>query len=217
MEPETAKTLVVAITAVGSVAWMTSLVMLLRAGRERREAVELAAERFEVEGDFAPGAIVGEAEIQGQPEDLSAKLAGLLARDGMGPFGPVKIVSQDRKEVAFEPAGSAMMGFRSGRLRLKSVGKKTRVSYAIEVARPWYLRIAWVFQAIGLVALVAAPTLALSLAIPSPNPNVRAQAVQIVQMVHFLWPPFLFAYLSRLPGRMIRGRMDSLVHNLPYT
>ncbi len=36
-------------------------------------------------------------------------------------------------------------------------------------------------------------------------------------MVHFLWPPFLFAHLSRQPGRMFRARMEALVHNLPYS
>ena len=37
------------------------------------------------------------------------------------------------------------------------------------------------------------------------------------RMVHFLWPPFLFAFLSRQPARVLRAQMDSLVHNLPYT
>jgi hypothetical protein len=45
---------------------------------------------------------------------------------------------------------------------------------------------------------------------------VRVQAIQTLQMVHFLWPPFLFAYLARQPARVLRGQLDALVNNLPY-
>jgi hypothetical protein len=56
-----------------------------------------------------------------------------------------------------------------------------------------------------------------SYVIPNPNPSVRGQAFQVVQVVHFLWPPFLFAALSRQPVRWISARVDALVTNLPYS
>ncbi len=49
-----------------------------------------------------------------------------------------------------------------------------------------------------------------------PIPTCASQAVQTVQLVHFLWPPFLFASRSRQLARMIRAQMEALVNNLPY-
>ncbi len=52
--------------------------------------------------------------------------------------------------------------------------------------------------------------------LPSPNPGVRNQAVQMVQVVHFLWPPFLFAALSGQASRFLWARIKALVHNMLY-
>ena len=78
------------------------------------------------------------------------------------------------------------------------------------------LAIGWMFQAFGLVVLVVGVWLEFTYILPSVNANVRGQAVQLFQVCHLLWPPFLFANLSRTQGRMIRARMEALIHNLPY-
>jgi hypothetical protein len=217
MDEESAKFMVIAITAVGALAWLAGLTVVLRASRERQQSALRAAERFSVEGEFAPGTIIGETEVEGHPEELSSKLASQLARESVGPFGPVKIVARDSREVAFEPAGAPINGFRGGRIQLTKAGPRTKVEYALETSSNGLLIGAWIALALGLAALIVAPWLAFTYALPSPNPNVRAQAFQVFQMVHFLWPPFLFAFLSRQPGRMFRARMDALVHNLPYS
>jgi len=36
------------------------------------------------------------------------------------------------------------------------------------------------------------------------------------QVIHFLWPPFLFGGLYRRVQTHVRNTFDSLVHNLPY-
>jgi hypothetical protein len=215
---------VIAIATIGAVAWLAGLATMHRATQERRMRAQEAAERFDVEDQAAEGTIVGEAEVKGHPEELSAKLASLLAREGMGPLGPVKIVACDAREVAFEAAGSNLSaagygpaGFRRGRFRLASSGARTRVEYAIETSTGRVLiALGWLFVALGLVALVAGCWLEFSYVLPNPNPGVRTQAVQMVQTVHFLWPPFLFAYLSRQPARFLRTRIEALVNNLPY-
>jgi hypothetical protein len=217
MDPETGQVVVIAITAIGAVAWLAGLAAMLRAGREWRESSLPTTERFDLEGDRPPGTIVGEAEVEGHPEELSAKLTGLLAREGMGPLGPVKILSSDRDEVTFEPAGPSPLGFRGGRIRLTPKGSRTRIDYALRAGSRGLLIGGWVALALGLAALIAAPTLAFTVILTSPNPNVRGQCFQVVQMVHFLWPPFLFAHLSRQPARVFRGRIEGLIHNLPYT
>jgi hypothetical protein len=221
MSEEIARTVVIAITAVGVVVWLTSVAVLLRATRERQARALEAAERFEIDGEPAAGTIVGEADVEGQPEDLSEKLAVLLARDGMGPLGPVKVLARDRKQVAFESSGPAFgqAAFRRGWFRLTPTGaSRTRVQYAIEAPSGQVLLIiGWVVVAFGLLALLLGVWLEFTFVLPSANPAVRAQSFQMMQACHFLWPPFLFAYLSRQPARFIRGRLDALVHNLPYS
>ncbi len=219
MDLETAWSVLVAITAVGAVVWLAALTTLLRASRSQAATAVEASERFEIEGKAASGAIVGAAEVDGDPEELSTRLAGTLARETFGPFGPIKVVASDRHQVVFEPTGAPGIGFRRGRVRLTPAGSRTKVEYAIETTSRGsiLLGIGWLALGLGLAALIVAPWLAATYLLTSPNPAVRAQVVQVCQMAHFLWPPFLFAALSRQPSRMFRARMESLVHNLPYT
>lgn len=46
--------------------------------------------------------------------------------------------------------------------------------------------------------------------IPSKTPNVRAQAVQIVQMVHVLWPPFLVYGLYVKARNALQAQLDNV-------
>jgi hypothetical protein len=217
--------IVIGIAVVGVIAWLAGLSVMARAVRERRARAEQAATRFDVEEAAAGGTIVGEAEVDGRPEELSEKLARLLARDAVGPFGPVKIVGCDRNSLVFEAGGAspgsggyAPAGVYRGRFRFSPSGSKTRVEYAVEApSRPVLIAFGWLFIALGLIALVGGCWAMFTYVLPNPNPSVRGQAIQMVQIVHFLWPPFLFAALSRQPARWISAHVDALVNNLPYS
>ena len=41
--------------------------------------------------------------------------------------------------------------------------------------------------------------------------------MQMVQIVHFLWPPFALAGAERMQLRLVRRSIDAFVHNLPHT
>jgi hypothetical protein len=136
METDPGTWIVIAITAVGAVVWLAGLAVMARATRELRARAQDAAARFDIEERSAAGTLVGEGEVDGRPEDLSEKLAGLLARDGIPPFGPVKIIACNRGELVFEAAGlnpgTAAGSIRGGRFRFSPVGSRTRIEYAIE-------------------------------------------------------------------------------------
>ncbi len=219
MSDDTAKMIVIAITAVGALAWLSGLAMMLRATRERLGRIHEQEELFEVDSEPHAGAIIGGADVHGEPEMLSAKLAERLAVSGFGPIGPVKILARDRREVIFEPAGPSLGGsgfrFRRGIVRFAGSGTTTHVDYVVETSpRDISLIFGWITLCLGLIALVVVPWLQLTYVIP--DPRSRTQVVQTIQMIHFIWPPFLFAHLSRQPGRILRAQMDALVHNLPY-
>ncbi len=106
--------------------------------------------------------IVGESEVDGQPEELAAKLAGLLPRDAMGPLGAIKIMSCDRHEVVFMPSGQPSYGaggFRQGRIKLTPLSSsKTRVAYALEASSGKVMpRLGWLSLLLGLVAITVSP------------------------------------------------------------
>jgi hypothetical protein len=225
MDPETARIAVIGIASVGAIVWMAALAVMIRASRERQAQTQLAGDRFDIQGPSSGSMIVGEAEVQGRPEDLSAKLASLLARDGLGPIGPVKVLACSHNEVTFESAGPAAVPsqgqpstmIRGGRFHLERSGSRTHIAYAIEIAsNRILLMIGWFSVVVGLAALVVGVWLILTLVVSSPNAGVRAQSIQMVQAVHFLWPPFLFAYLARQPARYVLTRVEALVNNLPY-
>ena len=46
---------------------------------------------------------------------------------------------------------------------------------------------------------------------PAGNPAIRWQVVQAVQIVHFLWPPFLFIALLRQKNRAVMRTVDQLL------
>ena len=196
--------------------------MTLRASRERHALAE--EEELAVGTHIPAGTITGIAEVAGNPDELTAKLAERLARDGLGFLGPIKITSADRKQVSFEAIGNSPGGsgpppvyLRRGVVKFSSAGNKTRIEYRVEAGSGRaLLALAWVFIALGIVALVAVLCVEFAVVIPSPQPAVRAQAFQMIQVIHFIWPPFLFAHLSRQPVKLIRNQFEALVHNLPY-
>ena len=68
----------------------------------------------------------------------------------------------------------------------------------------------------GLAAIVIGLCVEFTFVIPSRQPGIRARAFQMMQAVHFVWPPFLFAALSRQPVKFIRNHFEALINILPY-
>ena len=217
--------IVLAVTAVEGIIWLAGMAVMARATRELRSRAREAVERFDIEEPTAAGTLMGEADVEGRPDELSERLAGLLAREGMGPFGPVKIVSCNDRELVFESSGSAhgspgisAWGVRGGRFRFTSIGSRTRIEYAIGApSGRVMIGLGWLFVVLGAAALGLGCWAMFAYVIPSPNPAIRSQAVQMVQVVHFLWPPFLFAFRARQPAPMIQARVSAMIHNLPYS
>jgi hypothetical protein len=226
MSTELARAIVYLITTVGALVWVTALLFLIhsvpkRPGGTGVSPVPLGSTevgRLEKSPDAVPeGLIASHAEIPGTPADLSAKAAAVLAKEQL------KIVQRTDERVVFEGAGpvlaSAVGQFvRRGELRFSPTGSdRTAVDYAIAVPEArWLLTLGGVFQALGLVTLVALFFVITTWVIPSPNPAIRIQSFQMLQAIHFLWPPFLFGGVYRVRRRAVQARFEVLVHNLPY-
>ena len=64
---------------------------------------------------------------------------------------------------------------------------------------------------VALLALIVIPSVIWRFVVPSENPAVQWQSVQILQIVHVLWPPFLIYFLYRSRRRSV----EVLAENLP--
>jgi len=221
MDQETANLVLFAITAGCLVAWCAGLWFLSisrRAGRPAQTA------QFGLEEPAPENLVTGTADVEGPPADLAAKTASVLARENAASLGHLKILERTGDRVVFEGIGPGMSGgshhllVRRGEVFFKAAGaNKSVVEYRIEIAaRRGLLLGGAIFQVVGLVALIAGFLLIRNLVVPHPDPAVRWQTLQMLQVSHFLWPPFLFGGLYRRMRSVVRTRFDALIHNLPY-
>jgi hypothetical protein len=214
MSQNTAQTVLIAVTAVGVVIWLISLWFLVSSYRRGR--TEQPVDHFAHSEQLPPNWFLGSVEVEGQPHTLADKTAAILVRQSPG---SVKILEKTKDRLTFESVGPILVGQpRRGQLRFTAQGSgHTRIDFAIEPpAHPWMLWLGIGFQLCGLLALVVGGWVIYEYCLPSPHPKIRAQAVQIVQVVHFLWPPFLFAGLYRQRNRAATEGFEILLRNLPF-
>jgi hypothetical protein len=224
MDPETASVVLAAITAVGAVVWLAGLQFLIRS-HPRRQFGEQPDSAEAVRADECPeGWFCGSADVEGESRALATRAAALLANSTPLTFGPVKILEKTDRDIRFErvEVGQAnqppAQWFRRGELRFTPLRSgRTRVAWAVEPANVrWLLWLAAGFQVGGLLVLVVGCWGLATFVVPSPDPAIRWQTIQMVQVVHFLWPPFLFGGLYRRGSRAVAGQFEALAHNLPY-
>lgn len=217
MDEQTARILLYAITAAAIIAWLAGLQTLASALRARRTINEPFG-KFAIEEVQSGDQIVGEVEVDGAPADLSARAASVLVRNLVPILRNASVLQQAPAQLEFAYHGSETGPPQRGRLQFAArSGNRTQVAYAVEVPRN--LGLLWAgfaVQAVGLLVVIVLFVVMQQFVVSSPNPAIRWQVLQMLQVVHPLWPPFLLAYLYRQSGRNLRVAIDSLVRNLPY-
>jgi hypothetical protein len=220
MDIDTAQFVLIAIAASGAVVWLIGLQFLLSTFRRDRERFRQTSDGVDL-GQASPHLVAGSVEVDGEPAELSVKAASVLAK-GLAGWTPFKIRERTDNRLTFENIASNVNQpghfLREGQLRFSPAGHgRTRIDYAIGLkAGSGMFWLAMAFQGLGLAALVGGFLLLWFLVVPDPNPAVRVQVVQMVQAVHFLWPPFLVGALYRRGRSTVVNALDLLISNLPY-
>lgn len=223
MDQDTAQFILNVIASVGLAVWLLGLCLLVWATQaDRIEADPEAEPIFDPDLDTAPRGprLHGVVEVRGQPEELSGRAAVVLAR-WMVP-GALAVEERHNHRVVFGSTGLArawgLAACRRGVLDFKGVAAdRTLIHYEVVLApRRWLLGLGAAFQVIGLVVLIVGFWALSTYVVQSANPMLRYQVVQMLQVVHFLWPPFLFAFLYRALRRSVGAQVRGLVQNLPY-
>jgi hypothetical protein len=224
MDPELARVVLATITVVGAVVWLVGLQFLTASAKLRRAKQQEAPTEASFAGEGQEGWLTGSAEVEEKAKALATRAATVLATGNLNTLGPVKIVEKTDDHICFERVGEGVANqpagqwFRRGELRFTPLGSgRSRVEWVVEPAdMRWLLWLGGLFQVAGLGALVAGCWAVYTYVVSSPDPAGRWQTLQMVQAVHFLWPPFLFGALYRRGARAVAAQFEALAHNLPY-
>jgi hypothetical protein len=215
MSPDTAQTVWAVGTVVMAVLWLIGLWFLVASSRCGRPAGDLPVDHFAQVEEVPKHALLGSVDVDGPAPVLMERAASLLVRET---FGSVKIQERTNERLVFEQVGPGRSEVpKWGQLRFLALGSgRTRIDYAVGLSSyRWLLWLGGFFQTCGLVALVAASWLIHEYCLPSPDPALRTQAVQMVQVIHFVWPPFLCGALYRQRQRNVPQQYALLLQNLP--
>jgi hypothetical protein len=215
MDTATAEMVLYGMTAIAVAVWVGGLQFLVATVRREKKGVEESS-KF---GEPAPANLIyGSAEVEGNAAELSHRAATLLAAKS------ARIFQCTDESIDFEttndyfPRQKFNIPVMHGQLRFTPLSvQTTRVDYAIAKPRiPILLIWAFAVQALGFVAIITGFLVLYFLAVPNQNPGVRWQTVQMVQVIHFLWPPFLLGFLHRKIIAVIKTQFDAFIHNLPF-
>jgi hypothetical protein len=210
MEQETARIVEIGITVLGSCLWLCGLIFVAETALRKPRG-----------GTGGPAArlISGHVPMERIPPQFIDQVTAALAQSNLGIQSTIRILEKTRTRVEFEGTRGVGFALGRGRIELGSEGSlPSGISYSFDVAGGrWMLKLAGIFLALGLAAIVIGYLVVTTHAVPSPLPAVRWQTLQGIQIIHFLWPPFLFAGLYRRIQRVLKDQFETLIHNLPYT
>lgn len=226
MDTQTATLTLAAIVAGAFFIWLMGVQYRRIATMNNPTPDDPTLEEFHLpEGTSKGDWLLGQLEVQGDPERLVENTSALLVRQGASSFGPIKILEKSKNQLQFEIVGPAVMSqhhhtkwFQHAVLRFTSRGgNSTRIDYAVELAPLRFLiGIATVIQILGLAILLAGAWFIYTFVVSSPQEAIRWQTLQMLQIIHLLWPPFLFIILYRRGREEIKARLEAFLTNLPY-
>ncbi|MCU0726549.1 MAG: hypothetical protein MUE73_12290 [Planctomycetes bacterium] len=203
MTIETARTVLIVILGAGTVSWLAALLFHRRtfARRPPRPDEPEAAE---------------EVSIRAEPAVVRRRLLSTL-RGGLAGLGPVSLgeSSADRVTGELSFAGRSKKPVRF-EIDLGASGAGTLATCRFRnLPGNWMGAVSGAFvYFISPAALAAAAVVFPRMVLGSEDPAVRGQVVQAVQIIHFLWPPFLFCGLTRYIRKLCVGAFRALLRNM---
>ncbi len=214
METETARLIEILITAGGLILWATGLGFTVRTLREPP-----APDPDNPGHHLAqpPNMLAGRVETQGRPDEILPRLIEVFSNKLTG-GGRFELIERGKNFFEYSTAGGIGPHFSSGRIELRPLGSdRTEAYYRVRLAGAAAGRIlAWVFLALGIGAIAFGAWIILTQVVEHPDPSVRGQVFQGFQILHFLWPPFLFAGRHRRLRKFARAQIESAIHNSQY-
>lgn len=228
MTENTAWLILIAIGSVAGVFWMVTTAWFVKLVRETGPVAphDPGDHLLDSTNKQKPCEISGTIEVKGRPEELAAALAAELGRHGLNGI-PTRILSVEHATVLFEVLGSLNStgghGIPSGKASRGEVkfqagkGGNSIADYRLATsASRWLLFAGGIFSVVGFLAIVVGFFMLSHYVVPDPRSGVRGQVVQMVQCVHFLWPPWLFGLIYKRVNEAPRQGLTTRIANLPF-
>ncbi len=169
----------------------------------------------------------GSLDLGVAPAEASKRIASSLAQGNAGVSARIEQADSRSVRALIRPPVTV------GRRGVPSVGtgqaarlvchldqtmEGTRVEYTIDPSdltgtyRAWGLAI----LLLGSTAILAAAVVFPVWVIPAEEGAIRGQTAQVVQLAHFLWPPFLITSQARKLRALTVERVQDFLRNMPY-
>jgi len=138
MQPELARTILIAIAATGGLTWLIALRFLTNSFRVKGPQWPEGMDRLDPATPRTGGVVEGRALVEGRPSELSARATTILAKERTGPLGCVKILERSNDRIVFEGVRTLtgrQTVCRVGRGELRftsSSGAQTEIRYHVE-------------------------------------------------------------------------------------
>ncbi len=225
MTVETAELVLNIITGIAVIVWMIVFRVLWGMNHRRPAPVnDRDADQYDVQqtpsADAASQLVCissDKMQIAGNFEELSLRLARQVAQR----LPAAKISSQTSNELVLAPIStSRWLGFERIDIAFTPLGENlTEVEHHVwqkpTRAPAWA---SWL-SGLGLVVIVVSYLVLKKFVANYPNPAVRWQTIQMVQVIHFLWPPLMAIIpvkAQKTTGKAVAGVVDGMITNLPY-
>jgi hypothetical protein len=166
-----------------------------------------------------PTLVAASEEIPGAPGEVSLRLASALASGAAGM--PLRIIERTDSLVRFEPGVLGAAASIGGEFTLKSSGSgnSTRVDCRIDL-EPLARKLGRIGLSIVIFVSIPAatvlPAMLFLYVATSADPAVRWQSLQSLQMIHGLWPPFLFGMIFRRVRTAAAGTVKTVLSNVKH-
>ncbi|MFO0948130.1 MAG: hypothetical protein U1D30_19790 [Planctomycetota bacterium] len=215
MDEAVARMIVFGILAVAAIVWCAAFWFVASSVGRARPQDEFNPFGEEDSGGYQ---VFGRQQVRGRPETLLKTLARHLAQPTMMGRPSFQLDSVNANRLTFQylnPANLAPIA--RGEVHIDSVGGGgSMVHYRIRMNAKahWLLVGAKIALVLGLASIVVAIVIMERFVISNPSPAIRWQSVQAVQVVHFIWPPFLFAGIYRQQRGVLTRTLESTIHNL---
>lgn len=220
MSEETARIIVYAIAGLGTVIWLVALFMAKRAFASpvRLDAGPAVPQQERQEKNELETANTQHTWVEGTIDQLMPKLVRQVttsaSADGM-------ILERTTDTLVFEvnsPAGSNQLSRFRALVRFHQVQpNQCEMVYTLENQSPAYLPIvAGLFLVLGATAIIVTVGAMEAWVIPNPNMGVRGQVFQTFQIVHLIWPPFLFITIKNQFKKNSERCLQKIVNNLRF-
>ena len=211
METESAYIVLYVILAAGVVVWFFGVLSWLRTF-----------------GSGADTEVRGEVEYEVEPSKVRQGLTRLLASGAGGGVSARILDASDHQVVAeltlmetIHRKGRARTRQRSGAIltcRLEPRLNGCLLRYQMDLSATGRgMRIGGVvLLALGVVALASVAILMPALVIEHEDSAIRGQVWQSLQVIHFLWPPYLLAFVTRRTRSMIQVLVEDMLRNMRF-